>query len=1080
MTLTKVWGAVALIVCSAGAAWAQGDIEGLVKDQSGAIVPSAAVTIRSVETGAERKLTTDERGYFLARLLALGEYDVRVEAERFKPSVQRVLVRNAETASLNIPLEVGQVTEVVEVTATGGQLLTTTDAQIALSIEEKRVKDLPLIARNPLILATLSAGVVPVTPDNPFLGAGSFNSNGGRGRGNNITIDNVVATDISTTGSAGLGTLSLDAIQEFKLITNNFNAEFGRNASAQVQILTKGGSNNFHGVLYEFLRNDALNARDYFDRTGKASTLRRNQFGATVGGPIYRDRLFYFGHYEGLQIRGAGATRTAPVPTPAQRAAVTDPTSQAILNDVNLPLPESIDPSGAFGIVSQRASNATKSNAFSARVDHLFNESRDRITARYAFEDSEENSASLTFVFTNLAGFGASSIARPQNASFGWTHIFGQHLVNDARFAFGRSNPNFPPQFTKNTPRINITGFTGGGFGESDIIPQGRTQNTFQYSDVLSFTSGRHNWKFGADVHRIHANSFFDANLRGTLTFASWNDFANGVLQSYSQRFGNSVRENRVTNVFAFAQDDFKVSQDLTLNLGFRLEVAGGVSEVNGILANLDLTSSAPIGGAGAGPLGSFVLGGSSNETNYNLEPRLGIAWNPGRGRWVVRGGYGVTHDFIFLNPITNLRFAPPFMVTVAQSGAASFTGANSYANIVAGTAQIQADARAGIGQFNPTQVNFGNFSPVSRDLDNPRMQQWNLTVERQLTSNLAAKLSYVGTAGARLLQSRHVNMIPQGTVAPATSEADEVARLAQFQSVFAGSTGSPTSRSNRIDGRFNAVTVVDNSASSRYHALEAEVVKTFSDGYQFQATYTWSKSIDNVSDVLGVLRYDVAAAQNPFNLADNRAVSQFDVPHRLVINHVYEPQFFRNTTGVARKLLHGWGFNGIFQTQSGYPANIIAGTRFGINDISLSGNTANAIRASVVGDLDRVVFAPSGTPEARNIPTPAQRGVNATAADRNTNTSNYPLVQPLLGTFGTLGRNVLRLNGLTNFDWVFLKNTPIREEINLQFRAEFYNVFNNTSFSSFVNNLSSANFGTYEGTDTIPRQIQLALKLIW
>jgi hypothetical protein len=376
--------------------------------------------------------------------------------------------------------------------------------------------------------------------------------------------------------------------------------------------------------------------------------------------------------------------------------------------------------------------------------------------------------------------------------------------------------------------------------------------------------------------------------------------------------------------------------------------------------------------------------------------------------------------------------------------------------------------------------VNFGNFSPIDPNLNNPQVQQWNLTIEHQLTSSLAAKVSYVGNVGHYLLRSRHMNMIPPGTVRPATSEADEIARISEFAAVFAGYSGSVTAGSKRIDPRFNAVTKIESSANSNYNALEAQIVKRFSSSYQFHVSYTWSKSIDDASDVLNVNVNDFPVAQNPLNVRDNRSVSQFDIPHRLVINHVYAPQIFRDLKGPAGKILHGWEFGGIFQTQSGFPTNIFSGSRFGINDISLSGNSANVIRPAVVGDISKLVFAPLGSPAAASIPTPAARGINTTATQRNTNTSGFPLVQPLLGNVGTLGRNAIRLNGLTNFDWVILKNTRVNENLNVQFRSEFYNVFNNTSFARFDNNLSSSTFGVYQGTDTTPRQIQFALKLIW
>ena len=1075
--------ALSLLALTSITAWAalNGDIEGVVKDATGAVVPSAMITITSVETGAQRTLISNERGYFIATLLPIGDYDLKVELIGFKTYIQRVLVKSAERVSMNISLEVGGVTESVSVTETAVQLINTTDAQLSNSIDEKRVKELPLATRDPLVLATLSPGVVPVTAANPFLGSGSFNANGGRGRGNNITIDNVVATDVSTTGGAGLNTLNLDAIQELKLITNNFNAEFGRNSSAQVQIITKGGTNDFHGTAYEFLQNNALNSRDWFDTTGKASILRRNQFGATAGGPILKDRMFFFVTYEGLQRRGAGGTRSARVPTAAQLGAVTDPTSKAILSASALPAAQTNDLSGQFGRVPQVAPNATEQNAWSARIDRNLGGGRDLLTGRYAMYKSTTNSEGNTFIQTNLSGYGASSQNKPQNLSLGWTRLINSRMVNEARFAFGRVKPLFFPQSTLTTPLIQITGFDQ--FGENNNIPQGRVQNTFQYSDAFSYNVGRHLFKTGIDVHRIEANSFLDGNVRSTLAFASWDDFAAGRLLSYTQNIGSTLRGNRVTNVFAYGQDDFKIRPDLTLNLGFRMEIAGGVNEVNNILSNLDMSKPASIGGAGPGPLGSLVLGGTAYHRNVNPEPRFGFSWNPGRGKSVVRGGYGITHDFLFLNPITNLRTAPPFIQSPSLSGAASFAGTNSYANLVAGTAGVQADAGAAVGIFSSSQTNFGNFSPIDRNLKNPQVQQWNLTIERQLTNTLVAKASYVGTVSHYLQRARHINMIPPGTVRPASDPADEIARLPEFTNVFNREQGPLNGSSNRIDPRFNRVTLVDSSSSSNYHALEAQVIKRYSIGYQFQVAYTWSKSIDDSSDPLGVLVNDMQWAQNPFNYRDNRGVSQFDIPHRLVINHNYEPQLFKNMGGAGGKILHGWEFNGIFEVRSGFTTNVFVGPRYGISDTALTGNTTtplNVIRPNVVGDLSTLVFAPLGSPLAAKIPPPAARGVNTTATQRNTNTSGYPLVQPLLGTFGNLGRNVLRLNGFKNFDWALLKNTKVKEDLTVQFRAEFFNVFNNVSFGRFTNDLSSPSFGTYSGTDTTPRQIQFALKLLW
>jgi hypothetical protein len=1076
MSRQRICGALIFLLAAALSAFAalSGDIEGFVTDPTGAFVPGAAVTIHNLETGVQRNLATDDRGHFLATFLPVGEYEVRAEVANFRPAVQRILVKAAERASLNLGLVIGVVTEQVTVTETSVQFVNTTDSQIQISIDAKRITELPLLGRNPLALTGLAPGIVPAMAGNSFLGPGGFNSNGGRGRSNNVTIDNIVSTDVTSAGSTGINTLSLDGIQEIKLIANNFNAEFGRNASSQLQIITRSGSNEFHGTVYEFLMNDRLNARDWFDRTGQASIIRRNQFGATAGGAILRDRLFFFGHYEGLQIRGAGGTRIAAVPTGTHLAGVTDPTSQAILATAKLPEASLVDSAGN-GTVSQSAPTSTKSNAWSMRMDNYFNSGRDIVNGRFSSQAAEEANVNNTFLGTNLAGWGATVRNDPKNFHIGWTHIFDSQLANEVRVAYGRATSNFAPQTDILLPRIQIIGMAP--FGMWEGLPQGRIQNTFQYSDMLTWTRGRHNLKFGGDFHRVQANSILDAFTRGIFTFNSWADFAAGRPATYQQRFGSTARGNRVSNAFLFAQDDFKVTPDFTLNLGFRLEIAGDVSEVNDIQSNLDIHKPGP------GPLGDFVLGSTIYGTNANYQPRVGFAWNPDRGTWVVRGGYGITHDFVFLNPITSAsRTLPPFIQRIDLT-AGAFTGADSYANVVAGTAAIQGQGRAAVGKFSPTQVNFSSINPIDTKLRNPQVQQWSLTVERQLAADLAVRVGYVGTAGRYLLRNRQINMIPPNLVRPATSEADEIARLSDFQRIFNGSSGTPTLGSNRIDPRFNSVGIIESSGSSSFHALESELNKRFSRGWQVQASYTWSKSIDDGSEVLnGALPNDSFVAQNPLDLANSKGLSQFDIPHRLVVNHILEPQLFRDVPGVAGKLLHGWALNGIFQTQSGFPVTILAGPRLGITDAALSGNSAaaNIVRANVAGDLNSLVFAPAGSAEAGRIPSPAARGINANATDRNTNTSNYPLTQPLIGHYGNMGRNVLRLNSLTQFDWIILKNTAINESVTAQFRAEFFNVFNNTAFAGFQNTLSSPSFGTYQSTLTRGREIQLALKLLW
>jgi len=631
-------------------------------------------------------------------------------------------------------------------------------------------------------------------------------------------------------------------------------------------------------------------------------------------------------------------------------------------------------------------------------------------------------------------------------------------------------------------------------------IPQGRVQNTFQYSDSVSVTKGSHGLKFGMDIFRYQANSVFDSNLRGTITFASLSDFQNGIPNGYTQRFGTSIRGNRSTDAFLYAQDDFRLTSTFTLNLGIRLESSGGVSEVNNILANLDRNRFVPIGGGGTGPLGSMDLGGEAFARNNNWAPRLGASWNPHRGRFVIRGGYGWAYDYIFLNPITNLRFSSPFMPSISLNGSA-ISGSNSYAKLIAGTAQAQVDARAAIGSFLTSQQNFGSISPVDQNLKNPRTAQWNAGVETRLFKDMVVKVSYVGTKSKFLQASVPINLIPDEVrPLPATSLADEDTRLSQFTSAFSQENGGAALGSPlniRLDHRFNTVNQVRSIGTSDYHALQVETIKQLHHGLSFDVSYTYSHAIDDISDVLGVLVNDSANFQDPRNPTSNRASSQFDLRHRLSANQLWEIPWTKRFHGFAGRALDGWAISGIFTIQSGFPTSIFADSaqtsRRGVQDIALLGG--GLVRAN--GDPTQFKPVPFGSPEAANIPgNPDNPGIGvaggpgtlcgrqigavpgtggATACD---NASGFPLTQPLLGNFGTSPRNSLRLDNLVNFDTGILKNTRLTEKVHLQFRWEMYNVFNHANFSGFQNTLTSAFFGTYTTTATDQRKMQGSLKL--
>lgn len=1045
--------AAALLASAPLMAQITGDIQVTVSDPSGAVIPNAKVTASSKETGATRTGSTDALGSVRFRQLGIGSYEIKVEAQGFSVYSTTAVVNSGATTTVPITLEVKGTTQEVVVVETAVQL-NTVNSQLQATTEAQKIVSLPIAQGGVLVLAGTAPGVIPVTPRNPFLGLGSFNSNGGRGRGNNITLDNATATDVSTTGAAGLGTVPLDAIKEFNLITNNFSAEFGRNSSAQVQILTKSGTNEFHGRLFEFFRNDKLNARDYFDRTGKASVLRNNDWGAVVGGPAIRNRLFWLGTYEQQKIRGAGSTRVATVPRPSQITPQTDPTARQLLERMKVPLSES-------GTVSNPAPNMTDFWAFSGRMDANITD-RDLVTFRYGISDSLTRSPGLTFISSNLPTNGASGDNRPQNATASYTRTFSPSTVNQLLASFGRSRPVFQPLETFGGPAIDFNDGTS-SFGLWLGIPQGRVQNTYQLLDTLTHNRGKHVFKFGADLNRVHANSFFDANVRGSFFFLTLADFLAGRPFQYTQRFGNSVRGNRVWNHFFFAQDDYRISRTLTLNLGVRLEMAGGVTEVNNILSNLHLNRTESMGGAGSGPLGAFVTGGSYFDRNWNWGPRFGFAWNPGNGKTAIRGGYGISYDFIFLNPITNGRFLPPFMYQFTLPNT-QITGANSFAALVAGTSQFQRDGAAAVGGFPQNIRNFGAIAPIDVGLKNPQVQQFSLTIEREMPFNLLGRVSYSGTKGNFLQRSRPINTIQPGLFTPPQSAAEEEARRAsgEFTRLNAGLNAPPTSPSNRIDPRFNGVTLVESSANSNYHSVQFYVQRRFVRGYSFSVAYTISKSIDDVSDVLGVLANDTPAQQNPFDNRNNRAVSQFDIPQRLVITHNFEPRL-QLSNPVLRHIFDGWLFNGIFQAQSGFPTNFFSGARAGLADPMLLGG-GGAVRPDLVGPL--------------NIKFDANPGLGNANPNKVTGSG---LAQPLVGHFGTLGRNVLRLNPLIQSDMTFGKRFRINERLTTEFQTQIFNVFNNTTFSRPGTTLSApATFGYYTDTDTDSRNMTMVLRLIW
>ncbi|MEP6960789.1 MAG: carboxypeptidase regulatory-like domain-containing protein [Acidobacteriota bacterium] len=1069
MVARTIFVAAAWILAAPLSAQITGSVRGTVVDPADALVTDGTASLRSIATGAARAPQPLTNGRFSFDLLPVGNYEVRVEARGFRAAVSAVEVKVGEVSTLRFQLTVGTTSETITVTDAASPL-DTENSQIQISFNAARVQEIP-VGRNPNNLALAAPGVAPVTANNPFLGSGSFNVNGQRGRGNNITIDGITSTDVSVSGTGGpLNPLNFSSIQEVKVITNNFNAEYGRNVGSQVIYLTKSGTNRIRGEAYEYFKNNVLNARPFFDTSGKAAILRRNQYGFEVGGPFKipgyngADRTFWHTDWEQLKVRGASAPVIANVPTPAMVAQVTDPTAKALLSQYQLPT----SPTGQANFQAGETENLT---LFSVRADHHIGRN-DLLWARFSRAVDTAGSAGLTFIQTNLPNFGATSGGPAQQASLGYTKTFSPVMVNEFRFGFGESVAGFP----LNTPyplgpRVQFSDASVDRFGLWEGLPQGRVQKSYQYSDNLSYVRGNHSFKFGGEWFHLRTENTLDSQTRGLYTFANWNDFATGTPQTFSQRFGSTTRGFRVNNIFAFAQDDWKVTRHLTVNLGLRLEWAGGPVEVNGKISNLNFNDRSPFGAAGAGKFGNFVVGQPSFHSNTNWAPRVGFAWTSSNHKMVARGGYGVAYDFIFMNPITNQRTLPPLIVTGSISGQANFVGNNSFAKLVSGTADIQTQTAAQVGTLSTTVLNYGSASPIiNTDLRNPQTHSWNFGLEREWMGTVF-KATYVGTKGNHLLRSHDVNLVAN-PAAPAISVADETARLAQFQAVFNGLNGNATRVSNRVDPRYNQVSFLDNSASSNYHALQFEAQRRFGQFF-LNANWTWGKSLDNGSDALNVLINDSPNQQNPLDNRNNYGPSQFDLRHRLVISHSWAVPWLKTAKNpFVRQTLSGWNFAGITSFRTGFPVTLDAGVRRGISPLANIGGGAQ-VRPNAAGPVT-VNWKPSGSagsPTGLNSD-PLQR-VSAYAA-------SLGLSQPLLGNFGTLGRNSLRLNGQRDFTWNVYKNFTLKENSYLQLRCELYNVFNNTAFQDVNRNITNTNFGQYTTVAQDARIIQLGARIVF
>ena len=1002
----------ALLATSPALAQSTATLQGTVTDAKGAVLPNATVVVRNRSTSAERTTQTDTDGNYQLPALPVGVYTVEVRVQGFKTQVaDQVTLEVAKTAVQNFQMDVGAISEQVLVSS-DVPVIETATTSVGTVINQRTVQEIPLNGRHFVDLGLLIPGSV-TPPQNGFLtaplrgqGSFAFNTAGNREDTVNFMINGVNLNDMVQNQITFQP--SINTVQEFKVDNSTFSAEYGRNSGAIVNIATRGGTNEYHGELFEFLRNDALDARNFFD--ARKPPFHRNQFGLNIGGPLHlphfgeggsgigyngKNRTFFFFSYEGLRQR-QGLTLTSNVLTDAQRAAAVNPTTLKLLPLIPRATRVDIVSGVPVGRFAGSGTAPVNIDQWTGDVSHQIN-NNDRLHGYYAFQKDRRGEPNLQG--NTLPGFGDTRQSHRQIFTLNETHIFGPNLTNEARLGFNRINITFTPNLQVNPvdfnineginqplglPQISITGFNfniGGPAG----FPQGRSDTTVVVSDTLNYLRGSHSFKFGGEARRFYNNNFtLDT---GSFAFPNVASFLTGTANSFSITIGDRSSAIIQDSYGAYAQDNFKVRPNLTLELGLRYDWNKTPTERYDRFVVFDPATRTLVR-VGSG------IDNVYQQNNKNFQPRLGIAWDPfNDGKTSVRAAYAVLADEPVTNVVTPLTSNPPLADPRTFSGVITFQNAGTVA------------AAAGLAPNN-----------VDPDFHNPYVQSWNLNIQREVARDLAVTIGYFGNKGTHLRISRNINQ-PISGVRP-------------FVRLASSGPSAPL---------LNNIVQIEGTANSSYNAFWATANKRLSRGFQFNASYTYSKSIDyNSLNSQGVI------VQNSYDLRNSRGLSDYDARHRLVFSGIYEAPFHGN------QFVEGWQLGAIVQSQSGNPVNIV------VNNSTFTGIN-NTLRPDVTGPIQIL-----GTP--------------------NRWFDIAPFVVPV-GHFGSLGRNVVIGPGFNNTDFSVIKRTKLTEKQLIEFRWEVFDLFNHANFGQPGRVVGTANFGQITNTrfatgdSGSSRQMQFALK---
>jgi Carboxypeptidase regulatory-like domain/TonB-dependent Receptor Plug Domain/TonB dependent receptor len=1010
--LRKSFRVILLVLLLPGLLLAQsfrGSIRGQVVDPNGKLIVGAKISAKSPATGLVRETITGEDGAYVLAELPVGLYTVTAESGGFSPVAQNIVVNVGLDTTANFDLTtLAQRSEQVTVAGNAPVIEQTRDV-LGEAVDRKLVEELPLNGRDFGKLVALVPGVTvePAGVAGTEFGFGQFNINGNRDRSNNYTLDgtdnndpyfnNSALNQVGITGAPAT-LLPIDAIQEFNL-QSQFAAEYGRNSGSVVNIITRSGTNRFHGSAFEFLRNSALDARNYFNTEARKSEFQNNQFGGSLGGPIIKDKTFFFLAYEG-QRENVGSDFLLNVPTQAEIAqaqAVAIGTNQ--IKTVNPALTKILDfyPQSTTGQIPSVVRDHNDLDNFIVKVDQNLTNT-ELLTGRYAFGQSDQ-----TFPLGNNGGFGKgsrlpqfaqTSPTRVQVVSLSLLSTLSSSRINEVRFGYSRYRTSFSsldanfdpasigldfgtgklglPEFDFSIPQLENLGAQGFS------VPRGRTSQTWQILDNFTWLHGKHTFKFGGEFHRADIKNFNDNLERGIFSFETSGLAADPVVDVLANFYlgngfveadtGNTHRTTYNNGLSFFAQDDFRASSTLTLNLGLRWEYFGPLSEANNLLSNL-----APDGTLAM--VGTHGLNGVYNRDLKNFGPRLGLAWNPFPNA-VVRMGYGIYYDYV-PQDLFIANFTTSAGVATNPVGPEPVYEMNFNQNAFNGTTP-------GVPILTPITTGPFTIFATPRNFPTPYSQNWNLNVQDKFADNASLEIGYVGSKGTHLVRLYDANQ--------------------------------PDANFNFPNPNFQSIDVLAPISSSVFHSLQTTLRIQGSHGWSGFATYNYSKSLDDASDGIDFTP-GAAFPQDSTNIAAERGPSTFDTRHRFTGAATYDVPYWHK---LPTALGTGWALNWIASLQSGRPIPIVTAD-------DTTGRDYFNQRPNVVPGVNPIL--PHWTPFTGYL--------NAAAFS-----------QPAQGTFGDLGRDSIYGPGYSNLDFSVTKNTKIYERLNLQLRAEFFNIFNHPNFA--------------------------------